>query len=139
MAELNATRTYLERAYYINGEIDSKLDQVASLRETATKATTTLRLNPGGGHDNHSMENVIVKIVDMETEINADIDRLIDMKREISDAIKAVKQVRYRILLEKRYLCFKKWENIAVDMNYSIQRVYQMHDEALNAVKIRVN
>jgi len=36
--------------------------------------------------------------------------------------------------LEKRYLCFLSWEKIAVEMHYSIQHVYRMHDDALKVV-----
>ena len=38
---------------------------------------------------------------------------------------------RYQLLLEKRYLCFMPWEKIAVDMGYSIQHIYRLHDWAL--------
>ena len=37
-------------------------------------------------------------------------------------------------LLEKRYLCFLSWEKIAVEMHYSIQHIYRMHDTALSCV-----
>ena len=37
--------------------------------------------------------------------------------------------------MEKRYLCFLSWEKIAVDMHYSIQHIYRMHDTALAAVE----
>lgn len=132
MARITDTKEYLNRAYHINDEIDSKLEQVAALRLLATKATTTLHVTPGGGgYNNHSMESVIAKICDTEAEINAEIDKLVDLKREIADKIKAVQSPIYREVLEKRYLCFKKWEQIAVDKGYSIQRVYQLHGEAL--------
>lgn len=122
----------LEQAYYIDKQINSKLEQVSSLRSIATKATTTLRVDAGGGgHDNHSMESVIAKIVDLEADINADIDKLIDLKRDIGEKVKSVQQPDSRTVLELRYLCFKKWEQIAVDMSFSMQRVYQIHEKAI--------
>ena len=48
--------------------------------------------------------------------------------------IHAVEDVELQTLLEKRYLCFLAWEKIAVEMHYSIQHIYRMHDEALSAV-----
>lgn len=42
--------------------------------------------------------------------------------------------VELQTLLEKRYLCFLSWEKIAVEMHYSIQHIYRMHDEALSCV-----
>ena len=35
-------------------------------------------------------------------------------------------------LLYKRYVLYKTWEEIAVDMNYSIRKIYYLHGEALS-------
>ena len=82
-------KEYLSQAYRIDQRINSKLEQVASLRALATKATSTLSDTPPSGSRNvQSMENVIVKIIDLENEINEDIDTLVDLKREIVGVIK---------------------------------------------------
>ena len=72
------------------------------------------------------MEDIIVKIIEMENEINRDIDNLVDLKREMVSVIKAVTDPEYQTILELRYLCFKSWEQIAVDMNYSIQHIHRI-------------
>ena len=82
------------------------------------------------------METAVCKIIDLQDEINRDIDRLVDLKREIMEVIKAVADTEYQILLEKRYLCFHTWEQIAVDMGYNVRHLYRIHDEALDKVRI---
>jgi len=77
-----------------------------------------------------------VKIVDLENEINADIDQLVDLKREMVGIIKAVENPEHQTLLELRYLCFKTWEQIAVMMSYSIEYTFRLHKKALEFVKI---
>ena len=77
------------------------------------------------------MEDVIIKIIDFENEINAEIDRLVDIKREITCLINSVPNQEEQTLLELRYLCFKTWEQIAVEMGYSLQNVYKLHSKAL--------
>lgn len=72
----------------------------------------------------------------MQEEINRDIDRLVDLKRDIVRAIKKVKKPEYQILLELRYLCFKTWEEIAVKMNCSIDNVFKMRNKALKIFEI---
>ena len=53
-------KEYLSQAYRIDQRINSKLEQVASLRALATKATSTLSDTPPSGSRNvQSMENVI--------------------------------------------------------------------------------
>ena len=39
-----------------------------------------------------------------------------------------------RTILEKRYLCFDTWEQISVDMGYSIQHTFRLHDKALKEI-----
>lgn len=107
-------KEYLGQAYRIDQRINSKMEQIASLNLLAQKATTVFNDMPGNSTRNiHRMEDVIIKIVDMESEINADIDRLVDLKKEIAGVIRSVSNLEYQTLLELRYLCFKTWEQIA--------------------------
>lgn len=130
-------KEYLGQAYRIDQRINSKLEQVSSLRNLATKATSTLSdVPPSGTRNVHRMEDVIVKIVDMENEVNADIDKLIDLKQEIMRTINAVENPEYHTLLELRYLCFKSWEEISVKMGYTRRHLYRMRDEALQKIKV---
>ena len=128
-------KEFLQKAYRIDQRINAKLEQVASLRELATKVSTALSGAPLSGTRNvHKMEDIIAKMVDLETEINRDIDALVDLKHEIVSVIKQIENPEYQTLLELRYLCFKVWEQIAVDLKYSIQNVYKIHDRALISV-----
>ena len=128
-------KEYLSQAYRIDQRINSKLEQVVSLRDLSKKATATLSDMPHSPNKNiHSMENIIVKIVDLEKEINQDIDQLVDLKREIVTTIKRIDNPVYQTLLELRYLSFKSWEQIAVEMGYSLQHVFRLHERALKYV-----
>lgn len=80
------------------------------------------------------MEDTIIKIITLQEEINCDIDRLVDLKKEIMNVIKKVENSEYRTLLENRYLAFLSWEKIAVEMKYSIQQVYRKRGEALKRI-----
>ena len=126
-------KEYLSQAYRIDQRINSKLEQVCSLRELATKATSTLTGTPST-HTSHSMESIIAKMVDLEDEINRDIDALVDLKHEIVTAIKAVGNPEHQTLMELRYLCFNTWEEIAIKMGYSVRSVFRMHDAAVENI-----
>ena len=132
-----STKDYLSQAYRIDQRINSKLAQVMSLRDLLGKATGTLSGAPKAATPNpHSMEDTIAKLVDLENEINEDIDTLVDLKAEIMRRIKRVENTEYQTILELRYLCFKRWEEIAVEMNFSLQHLYRLHEKAVNCVKI---
>lgn len=131
------TKEYLAQAYRIDQRINSKLDQIVSLRDLATKATSTLSDTSGNATRNiHSMESIITKMIDLESEINEDIDTLVDLKKEIMSIIKKINNPEQQILLEQRYLCFKTWEQIAVDMGYSMQHLFRIHDKILKGIII---
>ena len=120
-------KEYLSQAYRLDQRINSKLEQVASLNELATKCTSTLTGMPRNpNHGTSTMADAVAKIVDLQAEINCDIDHLVDLKRDMVRAIKAVNNTEY--------LCFKTWEQIAVDMGYNVRHVYRLHDEAVNSL-----
>lgn len=126
-------KTYLSQAYRIDCRINSKIEQIGSLRDLATKATSTLSDMPRSASPNlNRMEDIILKIITLEQEINADIDELVDLKHDITHLIKRVQNPEYQTVLELRYLCFKPWEQIAVDMSYSIHHLYKLHNQALD-------
>jgi DNA-directed RNA polymerase specialized sigma subunit len=130
-------KEYLGQAYRLDQRINSKLEQVASLNELATKCTSTLTGMPRNpNHGTSTMADAIGKIIDLQAEINHDIDRLVDLKREMVKLIKAVDNTEYQTLLELRYLCFKTWEQIAVDMGYNVRHVYRLHDEAVESIVV---
>ena len=130
-----STEDYLSQAYRIDQRINSKLAQVMSLRDLLGKATGTLSGAPKAATPNpHTMEDTIAKMVDLENEINEDIDALVDLKAEIMRRIKRVENTEYQTILELRYLCFKRWEEIAVEMGYSLRRLYELHDCALEEI-----
>ena len=122
----------LKQAYYIDVRIDNKLEQMEALNALATKATTTFGNEPvSGTRDVHKREETICKIVDLQNEINADIDNLVDLKRELRKTIESIPNVDYRTVLELRYLNFRKWEEIAVTMGYRLRNVHYIHDKAI--------
>lgn len=128
-------KEYLGQAYRLDQRINSKLEQVASLNELATKCTWALTGMPRNPNRRTStMAEAVAKIVDLQTEINYDIDCLIDLKRDMVKLIKSVDNTECQTLLELRYLCFKTWEQIAVDMGYTIDNVYRIHRKALSVV-----
>lgn len=130
-------KEFLNRAYKLDHRINSKLEQLESLNDLTQKITTSLSAVPPSGTRNvHRLSDTIEKIIDLENEINADIDMLVDTKKEIMKAIKSVDSIECQLLLEKRYLCFNTWEQIAVDLDYCIDNVYKLHRRALKLVKI---
>lgn len=130
-------KDYLLQARYLDERITSKTQQIASLNDLATRCTSTFSDMPRNpNHGGSKIEDCILKIIELEESIKKDIVKLVDLKSEIMAVIKAVPNVEYQTLLEKRYLCFITWEQIAVDMNYSMQHIHRMHSSALKEIVV---
>lgn len=113
------------------------MEQVFRLRSLLTKATTTFSSVPASNHGNgRKMGEIIVKIADLEAEVNADIDTLVDLKEVITAAIKEADDPELQVLLEMRYLAHRTWEQISVAMGISIRHTYRLHDQALEKISL---
>ena len=133
-------KEYMEQARYLDMQINSKIEQVRSLNELATRVTTVYSDMPHSPNRNTSrMAETIAKIIDLESEIDRDIDALVDLKREIMRVVNSIESAEYRTILEMRYLQFKKWEQIALQMSTDLRWVYRMHGRALNEVQKIIN
>lgn len=130
-------KEYRSQAMYIDQRIDSKLQQVATLRESAAKVTATLTDMPRSASPNpQAMENTIVKIIDLENEFNRDVDRLVDLKAEVKRVISRLSSPDQKLVLELLYLCFKSWSEIMETLGISGTSVYRVHGEALKNIVV---
>lgn len=93
-----AAKNYLMRAYRIDNRINSKLDQIASLNDLATRATSNISDMPGSPNRNiHKLEDAIVRIVDLQNEISSDVNSLLEIKSQIVESIKMVTDPEVRL------------------------------------------
>lgn len=130
-------KEYLQQAFRLDQRINSKIEQVDSLNELAVKCTSTISDMPSNPNRSESpLADTVIKIIDLQDEINRDIDSLIDLKREIVNVVKSVENKEHQTLLEKRYLCFLSWEQIAVDMGYDLRYLHKMHNRSLKECQI---
>ena len=128
---------YLKRYINLDLEIDRKLEEIARLRSKLTRITQVLTAEPrGGGSIYGKTEEIIAKIVDLEKEIDADVDRLVAIRDGIKTMIEAVEDDRERLLLQYRYLDGKTFEWIAVEMHYSWRQIHRLHSRALSNLKM---
>lgn len=127
-------KEYLQQLQRLDTVINQKIKEVHDLR---------LQAQSTGGID-YSKERVqtspsgdapfvkpICRIIDLEAEINAEIDRFVDEKHKIINQIQDLKNSDYIRLLFKRYVEFKSLERICVEMNFSYDYIKHLHGYAL--------
>ena len=90
--------------------------------------------NPNKGHSR--LEDAVIKIIELETEINKDMLELVELKKDIIRRIKAVESAELQTILELRYLSYMRWEEIAIELGYGIDNVFRLHRNALDEIMI---
>ena len=129
-------KQYLSQALAADKAINRKIDRLADLYAACTKSTSLLTLTPGGGHDDRAFENRMAKYLQLRDEINADIDRLVDLKTEIMKMIDAVPDEDCRCVLEKHFLQGKSYTVIGLEMGYTKKTISRLVMKAIKSVKI---
>lgn len=130
-------KEYMEQARYLDMQINSKIEQVRTLNELATKVTTVYSDMPHSPNRNTGrMEETIAKIIDLESEIDRDIDALVGLKQEVKTAISKIEDEKCRVLLELRYINQKSWEEIANQLGYDLRYTHKIHGRALQKITV---
>lgn len=127
-------KEYLSQYRTLNDEINAKLEQKRELFALATSVSPSTT-HGGGGNVSDKVGRTVAKLLDLEREINADIDRLVELRREIEEVIAGVPDERLRTLLELRYVNGLTFEQISQKMNYSFSQIRRFHKKSLDFLK----
>lgn len=126
-------KEFLQQVFIAYQEVDSKLEQIARLQSLATRTTTIIHDTPcGNGTSLSSRVEQAIIAIQGQTEFLADeINHLLDVRRDVADAIANVNDPTERRVLEYRYLAFKSWKEISHAMKAGLRHVYKLHERAL--------
>lgn len=124
-------KEYLMQYRQIEKEINRLLEERARWMALAEKMTPSLSGMPGGAGGGDRLGETVAKIVDLEREIDAKVDELVEHHRKIGEAISQIPDAKEREVLLRRYIQGQSWEEIGEKMEITIRRVYQLHKTAL--------
>ena len=130
------TKEYFSQTLTLNKRIKSKLDHLAVIRELVSKATSTMSdMPPCESRDVHKMEEAICRMVDLEKEVDADVERLVNLRLEQVRIISEIEKPLYQLILEQRYLCCHSWDYISEELEYDQRYLLRLNNEALMAAE----
>ena len=131
---MSEAKEYLERIKWYDVLIDSKLEELNTLNGIVKRITPVMNTTGGGASGNQDkLGDTIAKIVDLQEEINRDVDMFVDMKREASKLLKKVRNADFYKVLHMRYVQYKSFVQIAVDMGLSERGASKLNGRALQA------
>lgn len=123
----------LDNIRKLDKAINSKLETLEQLKALATKVTVSYseKVQTSKVSDN---SEIICKIMDLQNEINEDIDKLVDGKREQIAKINKIDNITYRTILTHRYINCLTLEEIAVKMEFTYRWICKLHGRAVRAL-----
>lgn len=128
-------KEYLRQAYRFDQRINSKLQQIESLRSLTQRVTVAYGSEVvSHSRNNTALEDAVIRAMEVSDELGREINQLLDMKAEIAGTISQVRNENYRVILERRYLCFESLGQIAAEMKISRRWAIAQHDRAVAVV-----
>ena len=132
MKKLSA-REYLKQLQEFDTNINQDLERLDDMKTSACStgsidySAERVQTSPSGD----SLCKAVTNYVALNDEINAEIDRFADAKKQIIKQIRGLHHVRYSQMLFKVYVQFKSIKVVADEMCISYQYARVIHKKAL--------
>lgn len=113
--------------------IESKLSEITRLRLKAQLASSSMNGEKvkGSGYPANRIEEIIVKITEMEDEVGAEIDALAEKRKDAVLMLDKLEDQRERIILEEKYWNRRSWEDIGDALHFERAQVFRVHRNGL--------
>ena len=127
-------KEYLQQLRRLDTVIDQKIKELDDLKVKSTciggfdYSKERVQTSPSG---DAPYVRTVSRIVDLNEEINREIDDFVDRKHKIINQIQGLDNPNYIQILFKKYVEYKTFEQISVEMNYTYQYIVLLHGYAL--------
>lgn len=125
----------LQQYIYLNKEIKKLIEDKEELMDSIGSVKPSDGM-PHGTGTGDQVGNLICRMDNLEQKINLKIDQMIALRERIEDVIGGL-EPKDSLLMRLRYIDGKRWEQVAVEMNYSYSDVLRKHGYILNRIRER--
>lgn len=126
-------KEYLKRIKLLDIKIKNKSLELEDIqnRMTGLQGITYEEKISGSVNNKSPQEKMMYKYLAYKEELQENINELTEYKKQAMSLIDKIDNADCVDVLYKRYFQFKKWEQIAVEKNYSYQGICKIHGKAL--------
>lgn len=126
-------KDFLNRGYRIKKRIAAKERRIDEWRRRAESITAEIKpVASFSSTPSKKVEDAACAIVDLQSEIKAEIYELAAVELEIGRLIKeSGLDDTDQFMIELRYLNYMRWEEIAVELHYAYRWVMRRHKKVL--------
>lgn len=134
-------KEYLESPRELDRKINQKLRLLESYKDLAGSISSPNfdEKVQGTRSTDPPFVRYLGKIDELQREIDADIDRLADLKCDLSFQIDRIDEIGQAVVLRYRYVQLLTWAEISEKMNYSVRWIQKIHGKALESFEERMN
>ena len=118
----------VRRQNYILKQTEKELNEIRA--DILTLRASSLSEHVSGSKNSDTPDKYI-RLESYKEKVNAQWDKLIDMRNAAKDLIGAMPDPMHRAVLYARYINGQRWEDIAMDMHYSWKGIFKLHGQAL--------
>ena len=132
--EQTAKIAWLNRAFHAEKAAmawRAKLERDRSLAERISRTGD----GSGAGQGNGT-ENALLRLAQTEAETRERLRELVNIREEISSAIRKVDDPDMQAILVRHYLAYETFEQIADKMHYSFITIRRKHKAALDKIEL---
>lgn len=126
-------KEYLKRIKLLDIKIKNKSLEIEDI-ENKMKGVTGISYDEkisSSSNNKSPQEKMIYKYLAYKEELQENINELTEHKKQAMSLIDKIENAEYIEVLYKRYFQYMKWEQIAVDMNYTYRGILKIHGKAL--------
>lgn len=128
----------LKSIKYLDFKINSSIEELERLKfyQDLLKGID-YRMDKVQNSSKSDMSDAIIKIVDLEQNINFDITRLVEKKKVLKSKIDKLEPIMYQIMY-LRYFKYYTWSVIATELFYCEGYIKKLHGLALEILRKEV-
>lgn len=115
-------------------EIEILQQERAELLNGGLGAVSNDGLPHGSGVSNPTAD-IAARAAGIAAELLQKLNECIDLRLQIEQAVNALNEPRERELMRRRYIEGQRWEQVAYEMNYSIDHIWRLHGRILEKIK----
>ncbi len=130
------TKDYLRQVQLRDERLKLEREKLERLRAAVEYRSPAFE---GGGCRSLDRSEIIDRLADREYRYEQMAAEYIAFYDEVNERIGQIGDSVLSEVLERRYLLYQKWEDIAAAMNYTVRHITRLHGEALKKMSLNVH
>lgn len=134
---IQEVKSYLNQAYYIDRRIDVLQNELSMLESKLFRCTPSYSNTGSNSSPQPTFEYTIDRVIQYRDRLNTELNNLIDVKKSIKQFIECnLSDNTQKIVLLKRYINYQRYEDIAIDINYSTRQVINIANKGIKNISL---